>query len=44
MQKVSLMSMFKKYFEYKAYLGITCGYPYINLEGTIEDWELIKKN
>ena len=42
-QKVSLMSMFKKYFEYKAYLGITCGYPYINLEGTIEDWELIKK-
>jgi len=37
------MSMFKKYFEYKANLHITCGYPYINLEGTIEDWELIKK-
>ena len=43
-QKVSLMSMFKKYFIYKAFLGITFGYPYINLEGKIEDWELIKKN
>ena len=42
-QKVSLMSMFKKYFEYKAVLGITCGYPYINIEGTIKDWKLIKK-
>ena len=42
-QKVSLMSMFKKYFIYKARLGITCGYPYINLEGKIEDWELIRK-
>ena len=41
-QKVSLMSMFKKYFDYHAYLGITCGYPYINLEGSIKDWELIK--
>ena len=42
-QKVSVMAMFKKYFEYKAILGITCGYPYINLEGTIKDWILIKK-
>ena len=41
-QKVSLMSMFKKYFDYHLYLGITCGYPYINLEGSIKDWELIK--
>ena len=41
-QKVSVMAMFKKYFEYKAILGITCGYPYINLEGTIKDWILIK--
>ena len=41
-QKVSLMSMFKKYFIYKAHLDIICGYPYINLEGKIEDWELIK--
>ena len=35
------MSMFKKYFEYHFDSYVICGYPYIELEGEIEDWQLI---
>ena len=35
------MSMFQKYFDYKAEIHAICGFPYIELEGEIEDWELI---
>ena len=38
--KVSIMSTFKKYFNY--HFGMcTCGIPYIILEGKLEDWEKI---
>ena len=36
--KVTIMSTFKNYFIYKI-LMISCGIPYILLEGTLEDWE-----
>ena len=40
--KLSIMGAFKKYFNYK--MGLTiCGIPYIILEGTLEDYENIKK-
>ena len=40
--KVSIMSTFKKYFRYR--LGmISCGIPYIILEGNLEDWKKILK-
>jgi len=40
--KVSIMSTFKKYFNYS--IGMcTCGIPYILLEGNLEDWEKILK-
>jgi len=40
--KVSIMSTFKKYFRYRGGF-ISCGIPYIILEGTLEDWEKILK-
>ena len=36
------MGAFKKFFDYKMGL-ITCGIPYIILEGTVEDYEKIKE-
>ena len=40
-QQISSMSMFQKYFDYELNIHVTCGFPYIELEGEIEDWELI---
>ena len=40
-QKISSMAMFNKYFEYKSLFYEICGFPYIELEGSLEDWELI---
>ena len=40
--KLSIMGAFKKYFNYKMFL-ITCGIPYIILEGTMEDYKKIKE-
>ena len=40
--KISIMGAFKKYFEYHMIL-LTCGIPYIILEGTSEDYEKIKE-
>ena len=40
--KLSIMGAFKKFFNYTMSL-ITCGIPYIILEGTVEDYENIKK-
>ena len=39
--KLSIMSSFKKYFEYNMFTYSTCGSPYIILEGTAEDYEKI---
>ena len=38
--KVSIMSTFKKYFNYEVNMLI-CGIPYIILEGNLNDWEKI---
>jgi hypothetical protein len=38
----SIMSAMKKYFEYEGFCHM-CNYPYIILEGTLEDWESILK-
>ena len=38
--KVSIMSTFKKFFNYQLEMCI-CGIPYIILEGKLEDWEKI---
>ena len=38
--KLSIMGAFKKYFNYRMDL-ITCGIPYIILEGTVEDYKKI---
>jgi len=39
---ISIMSAMKHYFDYKvAMMG--CGYPSITIEGTAEDWELVKE-
>ena len=38
--KVSIMSTFKKYFNYSIGM-ISCGIPYILLEGNLEDWKKI---
>ena len=38
--KVSIMSTFKKYFHYGIRM-ISCGIPYIILEGSLEDWKKI---
>ena len=35
------MAMFNKYFEYKSFFHEICGFPYIELEGSLGDWELI---
>ena len=40
-QKISSMAMFSKYFEYRTLFHEICGFPYIELEGSLEDWELI---
>ena len=37
------MAMFSKYFEYKSNFHVIYGFPYIELEGSLEDWELILK-
>ena len=33
--------MFKSYFEYQAKMIEKCGFPYIELEGSLADWNLI---
>ena len=38
--KVSIMSVFKKFFDYTE-LDFVCGIPYIILEGSLNDWENI---
>ena len=38
--KVSIMSTFKKYFHYRIGM-VSCGIPYILLEGSLEDWKKI---
>ena len=38
---VTILSSFKKYFVYS--IGGTCGIPEISIEGTIEDWKLLKE-
>ena len=38
--KVSIMSAFKNFFDYDVY-DISCGIPYILLEGSLNDWENI---
>ena len=38
---ISIMSALKHYFDYKVVM-MGCGYPSITLEGTVEDWELVK--
>jgi len=40
-QQISSMSILKQYFEYEFEISIICGFPYIELEGEIEDWQLI---
>ena len=37
----SIMSAMQYYFAYRAMVG-GCGFPSITIEGTVEDWELIK--
>lgn len=39
--KISIMAVFKKYFNYTMLRGAVCGIPYIILEGTAEDYEKI---
>ena len=39
---ISIMSAMKHYFDYKVFMA-KCGFPSITLEGTVEDWELVKK-
>ena len=42
--KISIMNVFKKYFDYTMYGEASCGIPYIILEGTTQDYEkLISK-
>ena len=40
--QITIMSSMKQFFEFKLYL-CGCGIPYINLKGTLEDWETIKE-
>ena len=39
--QISIMSSFKNYFKYSLFCG-GCGLPYVILEGSLEDWILIK--
>ena len=39
--KLSIMGSFKKYFDYVMHIDITCGSPYIILEGTEDDYKSI---
>lgn len=39
--QISIMSAMKNYFTYRILAG-GCGYPYITIEGSIEDWTKIK--
>ena len=39
--KLSIMGSFKKYFTYVMHMHVTCGSPYIILEGTEEDYKSI---
>ena len=38
---VSIMSAMQHYFQYRGMIG-GCGFPSITIEGTVEDWELMK--
>lgn len=40
--QVTVMDVAKNYFEYK--MTTICGYPKVILEGTLEDWQLIRVN
>lgn len=40
--QISIMSAFKNYFKYIRFAGI-CDFPFINIEGTVEDWEKIQQ-
>ena len=40
--QITMMSSMKHFFKYDLYI-CGCGIPYINLEGTLEDWEKIKE-
>lgn len=37
--KLTVMAVFKKYFNYEMHVSAICGIPYIILEGTLEDYE-----
>jgi len=39
---VSIMSAMKHYFNYRVIMA-GCGYPSITIEGSVEDWELVKR-
>ena len=36
------MSTFKNYFNFVRFAGI-CDFPFVNIEGTVEDWEKIQQ-
>mmetsp|Transcript_35787 Transcript_35787/g.52456 ORF Transcript_35787/g.52456 Transcript_35787/m.52456 type:complete len:394 (+) Transcript_35787:244-1425(+) len=38
---VTIMSTLQAYFEYEAHM--TCGIPEVHLEGTVEDWRLLRR-
>ena len=40
--QIAIMSCFKIYFKFIRLYG-GCGFPYINLEGTLNDYEQLKK-
>ena len=40
--QITIMSSMKHFFGFKLYL-CGCGIPYINLKGTLEEWETIKE-
>ena len=40
--QLTIMHTFKNYFEYKVFT-IGCGFPYVKIEGSIEDWVKIKE-
>ena len=40
--QIAIMSCFKNYFKYIRFYG-GCGFPYINLQGTLNDYEQLKK-
>merc|ERR1712096_517726 len=40
--KVTIMDAMRKYFSYG--MKSKCGFPHISLEGTLDDWESLRKN